>query len=603
MALKRGLQSGLVTTATEIGDKPPVVAILTYPADPSDDPTPTFTFSADEPATFEYRVDAGAWGAAVSPLTLGALADGAHTIDFRATDASGDVSAIESYAWTIATAYSGSFPTTVAALNGWSQSSIWTVAHNFHSATTGPLACSQMTGSATLSLINVPSGDTSATKTAAGQGGYADQTGVLVTTSESFLFAYASANWKHNATVPTCYLVTLKFDATPAAGDVFFSGIDGGASAGWWLEAHPTSGIRAAIGSGSAYVNTSYIGGSSWFDGEYHTIMLVIDDAAGKAKLYSEFANTESTGLTIAAGGNTICTYGPLAKGYAFSGDITYLLGARGEHDLLYANAQSAFDEYEDARLNNVNQTAIAGLPTTLTELNDATGLSFTHAWNLSSVSSNPPITGASGANLAPYTGTLVVGGAGTAPTLLTAPQGRTSFTSQAGVLMDSANDNLEGSDLWTGLDMTAFIVFKCSDVGGSSIAHKTDYTATKAGWLAYLSGGSLTLQCYNSFSTSIARSYTPPSGYTTNYNLLSFRVPGASGQYSRVKMGKSAGSSSASTYGTPAAESSAIAVLGANKDQASRNTSILFAARLAGQTADATLDAAHEAFRWRYGL
>lgn len=496
--------------------------------------------------------------------------------------------------------FSGSYPTTVGALNGWSQASIWTVAHNYNDATIGPSACAAMTGSETLTMQRLGASNT-ATLESAGQGGYAAQEGYTVNASNDSLYYFASANWKFSATVPTCYLVTFKFTGTPTSGTYFFGGVDG-ANGGWYLEAHATSGIRAGIGSGSGYVNTSYVGGASFYDNEFHTVILVIDDAAGKAKIYSEFANTESTGLTIASG-NALITVGPLSAGGTWGVPCTYLITARGEHDLLYTNAQSLFDEYEDARLNNVNQTAIAGLPTSLTELNAATGLSFTHAWNLSSTSSNPPITGSSGVNLAPYTGALVVGGLGTAPTLLTAPQGRTSFTSQAGVLMDSANDNLGGSDLWTGLDMTAFIVFKCTDVGGSSIAHKTDYTATKAGWLAYLSGGSLTLQCYNSFSTSITRSYTPPTGYTSNYNLMSFRVPGASGQYSRVKMGKSAGSSSASTYGTPAAESSAIAVLGANKDAASRSTSILFVARLAGQTADATLDTAHDAFRWRYGL
>lgn len=496
--------------------------------------------------------------------------------------------------------FSGSYPTTVAALNGWTLASPWTVLHNYNDATIGPSACAAATGSATLTMQKLGASDT-ATLESAGQGGYAAQEGYTVNASNDSLYYFASATWKFSATVPTAYLITFKFTGTPTSGTYFFGGVDG-ANGGWYLEAHATSGIRAGIGSGSAYVNTSYVGGTNFYDNEYHTILLVIDDAAGKAKIYSEFANTESTGLTITSG-NALITVGPLAAGGTWGVPCTYLITARGEHDLLYTNAQSLFDEYEDARLNNANQTAIAGLPTTLTELNNASGLTFTHAWNLSSVSSNPPITGASGANLAPETGTLVVGGAGTAPTLLSAPQGRTSFTSQAGILLDSANDNMKGSDLWTGLDMTAFIVFKCTDVGGSSVAHKTDYTASVAGWLVYLSGGSLTLQCYSSFSTSIARPYTPPSGYTTNYNLLSFRVPGAAGQYSRVKMGKSAGSSSASTYGTPAAESSAIAVLGANKDAATRNTSILFVARLAGQTADATLDAAHEAFRWRYGL
>ena len=607
MALVRTLTKGLRKTPRQGGNPMdvdgPTVTISGYPTDPTDDPTPTFTFSANESGcTFEYKVNAGSYAACTSPLTLGAQADGSYVIYIRATDGQGNVGSAATYSWTLATAYAGTLPSTVAALNGWSLASPWTILYNFDSATVSPSAlASAAPGSVTHGLIKWGS-DATATKTADGQSGYADQSGYKVNTSQDFFIQYASAAWKFSATVPTCYLLTFKFDATPTSGTTFFGGSDG-ATGGWYLEAHATSGIRAAIGNGtSGFVGTSYVGGTSFYDGEYHTVMLVVDDAAGKAKIYSEFANTESTGLTIASG-DAICTIGPNAAGATWTTAVTYLIAARGEHPLLYTNAQSLFDEYEDARLNNVNQTAIAGLPTSLAELNSASGLTFTHAWNMSSVSSNPPITGASGASLAPYTGTLVVGGAGTAPTLLTAPQGRTSFTSQAGVLLDSANDNMHGSDLWTGLDMTAFIVVKSTDASGSSIAAKTDYTAAKAGWVVTLSGGSLTLTCYSSFSTSISRGYTPPSGYATNYNLLSFRVPGASGQYSRVKMGGSAGSSSSSTYGTPGTESSAIAVLGANKDQATRNTSILFVARLAGQTADAALDAAHDAFRWRYGL
>ena len=501
------------------------------------------------------------------------------------------------------TTFAGTLPATVAELNGWTQASIWTVAHNLKDVAGSPNTCAAMTGSTSFELSRYPSTGVDVDIIAAPQSNYADQDGVSVSLATKLLYRGGSANWSINSTVPTVFLCTFKFDAAPTQLGYFFNGLDGGAVSGWTVQAHPTSGIRFQIGNGSALVSGSYIGGTALYDGEWHTLALCIDDAGGKAKLICESYSTESTGMTIVPG-TSIYTLGALWSGdTTFCGPIDFLLTARGEHPLAYTNFSTALDSFEDAWINNTQPDAIASLPTSLTELNDATGLVFTHAWNLSSVSSNPPITGASGANLAPYTGTLVVGGAGTAPTLLSAPQGRTSFTSQSGILLDSANDNLYGSDLWTGLDMTAMIVFKSTDVAGSAIAHKTDYTATKAGWLVYLSGGSLTLQCYNSFSTSITRSYTPPSGYTTNYNLLSFRVPGASGQYSRAKMGGSAGSSSASTYGTPAAESSAIAVIGANKDAATRNTSVLFVARLAGQTADATLDAAHDAFRWRYGL
>lgn len=501
------------------------------------------------------------------------------------------------------TGYAGTLPSTVAELNGWTLASIWDFAHNFKDITGSPNVVDAMPGSSSFQLTRL--GSSQATVISAPQSGYADQAGITIATSSQTLYK-ASTNWSHSATVPTVYLCTFRFESAPVTkSPKFLGGLAGDGINGFYVQAHATSGIRVGIGNGtSGFVNTSYIGGTSFYDGEWHTLAFCVDDAAGKVKLACGAYSTESTGLTIYTPVSIFCTVGATYNGDPdWEPSVSYLLIARGQHPLAYTNFETALDEYEDARLNNVNQTAIAGLPTTLAELNSASGLTFTHAWNMSSVSSNPPITGASGASLAPYTGTLVVGGAGTAPTLLTAPQGRTSFTSQAGVLLDSANDNMYGSDLWTGLDMTAFIVLKTTDVSGSSIAAKTDYTAAKAGWVVTVSGGSLTLTCYSSFSTSISRGYTPPSGYATNYNLLSFRVPGASGQYSRVKMGGSAGSSSSSTYGTPGTESSAIAVLGANKDQATRNTSILFVARLAGQTADAALDAAHDAFRWRYGL
>ncbi|MCH7494068.1 hypothetical protein IIA16_05100, partial [bacterium] len=55
------------------------------------DNTPTFTFgSTDGGATFSCRVDGAGWAACVSPHTLAALADGAHTFLVRATDPLGN---------------------------------------------------------------------------------------------------------------------------------------------------------------------------------------------------------------------------------------------------------------------------------------------------------------------------------------------------------------------------------------------------------------------------------------------------------------------------------------------------------------------------------
>ena len=73
------------------------------PADPSNDTTPAFEFSANEAgSTFECRLDSGSWASCASPATLGPLADGAHTFDVRATDAAGNQeTAPASHGWVV----------------------------------------------------------------------------------------------------------------------------------------------------------------------------------------------------------------------------------------------------------------------------------------------------------------------------------------------------------------------------------------------------------------------------------------------------------------------------------------------------------------------
>ena len=49
-----------------------------------------FTFTASEAATFQCRVDAGAWAPCSSPKSLTGLTGGAHTFEVRATDTAGN---------------------------------------------------------------------------------------------------------------------------------------------------------------------------------------------------------------------------------------------------------------------------------------------------------------------------------------------------------------------------------------------------------------------------------------------------------------------------------------------------------------------------------
>ena len=75
-----------------LNETPPNTTIDGGPSGLSNDTTPTFTFSADEPGVaFECRVDAESAVDCASPFTTAALPDGSHTFEVRATDAAGNI--------------------------------------------------------------------------------------------------------------------------------------------------------------------------------------------------------------------------------------------------------------------------------------------------------------------------------------------------------------------------------------------------------------------------------------------------------------------------------------------------------------------------------
>jgi subtilisin family serine protease len=69
---------------------PPDTAIDSGPLGPSNDPTPTFTFSSNEQdGGFACRMDSGGYSPCSSPVTY-VLTDGSHTFEVRAIDAAGN---------------------------------------------------------------------------------------------------------------------------------------------------------------------------------------------------------------------------------------------------------------------------------------------------------------------------------------------------------------------------------------------------------------------------------------------------------------------------------------------------------------------------------
>ena len=73
---------------------PPETVIDSGPSGPTNDATPTFTFSSDEStSTFRCRVDNGAFVACSSPHTTATLSTGTHAFEVRATDDAGNTDA------------------------------------------------------------------------------------------------------------------------------------------------------------------------------------------------------------------------------------------------------------------------------------------------------------------------------------------------------------------------------------------------------------------------------------------------------------------------------------------------------------------------------
>jgi hypothetical protein len=81
------------TFTVKVDTTAPKTRIDAGPADVTNHTSATFTFSGDEPTTFECKLDAGAYASCDSGDTFGPLGSGTHTFAVRATDEAGNVDA------------------------------------------------------------------------------------------------------------------------------------------------------------------------------------------------------------------------------------------------------------------------------------------------------------------------------------------------------------------------------------------------------------------------------------------------------------------------------------------------------------------------------
>jgi Big-like domain-containing protein len=93
---------GSADSTTLLDTTPPQTTIDSGPGGSTDDPTPTFAFSSNEPgSSFECRLDSAGFSGCSSPLTTAPLDDGPHSFEVRATDAVGNVGTAAARAFTV----------------------------------------------------------------------------------------------------------------------------------------------------------------------------------------------------------------------------------------------------------------------------------------------------------------------------------------------------------------------------------------------------------------------------------------------------------------------------------------------------------------------
>jgi Bacterial Ig-like domain len=86
-----------------IETRAPTTALISAPPGLSSISAATFTFSADEPSSFECALDGRGFEQCSSPATYHGLGDGQHAFSVRARDAVGNFSPVVSHAWAIDT--------------------------------------------------------------------------------------------------------------------------------------------------------------------------------------------------------------------------------------------------------------------------------------------------------------------------------------------------------------------------------------------------------------------------------------------------------------------------------------------------------------------
>jgi hypothetical protein len=290
-----GSNVGYDSRTITVDRTPPAAPTLTSGPPATSGPSATFAFTSTDPtASFECRLDGGAWTSCTSPQPYENLSHGSHIVAVRAVDGASNTSASTSTTWTVdATPPSAAmtFPTaTRLNLSGWA-------------AGCGTPATGDMCGTAS----DVGSGLTAVAISIrrASTSSYWDGS-TFAAASETWLAATGTTSWSYlfaGTGFPADGTYTVRWRATDAVGNTTTGGVDltldtapppaprivqappdpGGASAQFdFTDAEAGTGAECRLDSGAWATCTAPAGYTGLAAGS-HTFAVRATDAAGNA--------------------------------------------------------------------------------------------------------------------------------------------------------------------------------------------------------------------------------------------------------------------------------------------------------------------------------
>ena len=252
----------------------PATLLVGKPSDPSNDSSPSFSFSAGEAGSnFACKLDAGAFASCTSPTDLGPLAQGPHTFSVRATDAVGNTGAQVSHTWTIDT----TAPTATITQKPADLSNNRAPSFAFTASETGVISC-RLDGGAFAPCASP--------KNFSGLGDGSHTFAVRATDEAGNMGTASSHTWTIDATAPTVTLSQKPSDPSNDSSPNFGFGANETAAFQCKLDAAASAACNAT----ASYVNVGQ---------GLHTFLVTATDPAGNTGQASYGWRIDTTAPTV----------------------------------------------------------------------------------------------------------------------------------------------------------------------------------------------------------------------------------------------------------------------------------------------------------------